>query len=331
MLVRISSGKHFDATGDDTLLDAAHRANVTLPYSCKTGRCSTCKGKVRGGETFALHDELGLTAEERQAGWILTCVRSAASDVHLEIDDLGDTVIHPVRTLACRIQSLSRPAPDVLKVVLRFPPASELKFQPGQYVDVIGHGGLRRSYSIANAPMADKLVELHIRQVPGGAMSEYWFERAQVNDLLRVNGPLGTFFLRDIADRDVIFLATGTGIAPVKAMLEGLAVRISETHAPRSVSIFWGGRQPEDLYWNPAAVGVVHRFVPVLSRAPAEWQGVRGHVQHAALARHPDLTNTVVYACGSDQMIHSAREDLMLAGLDRRHFHSDAFVCSASA
>ena len=331
MLVRISSGRRFDATSGDTLLDAAHRANVTLPYSCKTGRCSSCKGRIRGGETVALHDELGLTAEEQRAGWILTCVRSAASDIDIEIDDLGDTVVHPVRTLACRIQSLSHPAPDVLKVVLRFPPASDLKFQPGQYVDVIGHGGLRRSYSIANAPTADKLIELHIRRVPGGAMSEYWFERAQVNDLLRLNGPLGTFFLRDIADRDVIFLATGTGIAPVKAMLEGLAVGISDARAPRSVSVFWGGRHPEDLYWNPAPAGVAHRFVPVLSRAPVEWQGVRGHVQHAALARHSDLANAVVYACGSDQMIHSAREDLMLAGIDSHHFHSDAFVCSASA
>jgi CDP-4-dehydro-6-deoxyglucose reductase, E3 len=331
MLVRIPSGTQFDATREESILDAAHRANVTLPYSCKTGRCSTCKGRVAQGHTVALHDELGLTAEEKLAGWILTCVRTADSDVEIEIEDLGAMLMHPERTLACRIESMSRLAPDVLGVRLRLPPNAELAFHPGQYIDVIGHGGLRRSYSVANAPAADRHIELHIRQVAGGAMSEYWFERAQPNDLLRLHGPLGTFFLRDVGGRDLVLLATGTGIAPIKAMLESLARDHSAATPPATVTVYWGGRQLEDLYWNPEEAGGRVKFVPVLSRATAAWEGVRGHVQEAALAGGHDLTNAVVLACGSDAMIHGSRETLLAAGVDSRRFHSDAFVCSASA
>jgi len=176
--------------------------------------------------------------------------------------------------------------------------------------------------------VADRTLELHIREVPGGVMSRYWFDEAKANDLLRLHGPLGTFFLRDVAGRDLVFLATGTGIAPVKAMLEGLA-QASAADRPRSVTVCWGGRVPADLYWDAAAIDLEHRFLRVLSRADAAWTGERGHVQDLLLRRHPDWSATSVYACGSDAMIHGAREQLLAAGLDASQFHSDAFVCSA--
>ena len=328
-LVRTSSGKHFDAPKGEALLDAALRANVVLAYSCRTGRCTSCKGQVRAGSTIALHDEPGLSQAERDAGWILTCVRAAASDVELDVEDLGDVQLFPAKTLPCRIQTLERLSADVVRVVLRMPPTSDFNFRPGQYVEVIGHGGIRRSYSIANAPAPDKTIELHIRQVPGGAMSPYWFEQAKVNDLLRLNGPLGTFFLRDTDGLDLVFLATGTGIAPVKAILEGLAQSGHEP-PPRSVSVFWGGRVRDDLYWDSQDVGLDHRFIPVLSKADAGWDGARGHVQQVLLGEAREWDRTVVYACGSDAMIHDARKQLVEAGLSERRFHSDAFVCSAS-
>jgi len=283
---------------------------------------------VRSGSTVATHDELGLTASEPTAGWVLTCVREATSDIDLAIEDLGDVKLHPAKTIPCRIQALERLSHDVVKVVLRLPPTSDFNFHPGQYIDLIGHGGLRRSYSIANAPVAEKQIELHIRQVSGGAMSHYWFEQAKVNDLLRLNGPLGTFFLRDVADQDLVFLATGTGIAPVKAMLEGLA---QQAQQPRSATVYWGGRIEGDLYWDSRSAGSNHRFVPVLSRAEAAWDGARGHIQQALFAQTHEWARTVVYACGSDTMIHDARRQLLEAGLSARRFHSDAFVCSASA
>jgi CDP-4-dehydro-6-deoxyglucose reductase len=331
-LVRTSSGKTFAVEQGENLLDAALRAQVTLAHSCRTGRCSTCKGRVCSGTTVALHDETGLSAQEREAGWVLTCVRSASSDVELEIDDLGDIALFPAKTLPCRIQALEPLATDVLRVILRMPPTCDFDFHPGQYIDVIGHGGLRRSYSIANAPASDKQLELHIRQVPGGAMSTYWFGRAKLNDLLRMRGPLGTFFLRDIEDTDLVFLATGTGIAPVKSMLESLAACPVGTQArPRSISVLWGGRMPGDLYWDPAATGIDHTFIPVLSRAGSDWTGTRGHVQQALLAHPREWARTVVYACGSETMIHDARQQLTAAGLSERNFHSDAFVSSAPA
>lgn len=329
-VISTTSGKQFSAQANESLLDAALRQGVALEYSCKTGRCSTCKGKVIVGSTLAAHDEIGLTVAERDAGWVLTCVRQAVSDTTLAIDDLGDVRMIPPKTLPCRIHAIDRLAPDVVRVQLRLPPTSSFDYHPGQYIDVIGPGGVRRSYSVANAPAADKLIELHVREVPGGVMSGYWFGEAKQNDLLRLNGPLGTFFLRDIAGKDLVFLATGTGIAPVKAMLESLEP-VDAERRPRSIAVYWGGRQRPDLYWQPTSISVGHRFETVLSRASVDWTGRRGHVQRALLSDQPSWADAVVYACGSDAMIHSARELLQSAGLPSRAFHSDAFVCSASA
>ena len=220
-------------------------------------------------------------------------------------------------------------APDVVRVLLRLPPTTEFSFIPGQYVDVIGPAGIRRSYSLANASFADKSLELHIRAVEGGVMSDYWFNQAKSNDLLRLNGPLGTFFLRNSAGIDLIFLATGTGIAPVKAILESIPGLPAEQH-PKSVTVLWGARVPSDLYLDVASIPGAQRFVPVLSRAGDDWVGVRGHIQDVLLSEDPDLGNAVVYACGSDAMIHGAKNALVRAGLPSQRFYSDAFVCSAS-
>ena len=310
------------------MLDAALRASVVLEHSCKTGRCGSCKTRILDGSSAPLVDEIGLSQAEREAGWILTCARTATSDVQLDAEDLGPIEVYPAKTLPCRIQALERLSEDVLRVVLRFPPNQKLDYHPGQYIDVIGKDGLRRSYSVANAPASDRSIELHIRQVPGGAMSRYWFEEAGMNDLLRINGPLGTFFLREVAGQDLVLLATGTGIAPIKAMLEGLAAGPQE-RLPRSISVYWGGRVPQDLYWNPEGAGLALRYVPVLSRGDASWTGARGHVQQAVLQSGPALGGAVVYACGSLAMIESARAQLIAEGLNSRNFYSDAFVSSS--
>lgn len=326
--ITISSGKTYNAQSEESLLDAALRQHVVLDYSCRTGRCSSCKGRVVSGETVAMQDELGLSAEERSQGFILTCVRRACSPVALEVDDLGDVVLPEAKTIPCRIQSLELLSHDVLRVMLRLPPNSALEFLPGQYIDIIAAGGLRRSYSLANAPRQDKQIELHIRAVPDGEMSRYWFSEAKANDLLRLRGPLGTFFLREQTGKHLVLLATGTGIAPVKAILEGLST-LAEEVQPSSVTVYWGGRQRADLYWQLPDLPRL-RFVPVLSRADEGWTGARGHVQDVLLNDSPDLPTTLVYACGSDAMIHGAQSLLRAAGLPDRHFHSDAFVCSAA-
>jgi CDP-4-dehydro-6-deoxyglucose reductase len=327
-IITLANGKQFHAEASETMLDAALRAGIVLEHSCKTGRCGSCKTQLHGASSISLVDEIGLSQAEREAGWILTCARSATSDVQLDVEDLGDIQVYPAKTLPCRIQSLERLSQDVLRVILRLPPNQVLDYHPGQYIDVIGKDGLRRSYSVANAPASDKSIELHIRQVPGGAMSRYWFEDACVNDLLRLNGPLGTFFLRDVAGLDLVLLATGTGIAPIKAMLEGLAAGPLE-RLPHSISVYWGGRVSQDLYWNPEEFGLALRYVPVLSRCDSAWTGARGHVQQAVLQSGPTLDQAVVYACGSLAMIEGARAQLVAAGLNGRRFYSDAFVSSS--
>jgi CDP-4-dehydro-6-deoxyglucose reductase len=326
--VRLNSGKKFEASNDVSLLEAAKISGVSLPYSCKTGRCSTCKCRVVSGDTKALAAEIGLTQNEKADGWILSCVRSATTDLFLEVEDLGGVVLPPAKTQVCRISSLEKVAPDVVKVVLRLPPNVILNFIPGQYIDLIGPGGVRRSYSLANAPKTDNTLELHIRAVENGAMSHYWFSEAKVNDLLRLHGPQGTFFMRNIAQRDLVFLATGTGIAPVKAMLEALP-SFSLHELPRSVSVLWGGRNECDLYLDVGEIPGTFQYTPVLSRS-ATWRGERGYIQDVLLRQRSDLSNCAVYACGSDAMIHCARHALTAAGLYSDHFYSDAFVCSGS-
>jgi CDP-4-dehydro-6-deoxyglucose reductase len=220
-------------------------------------------------------------------------------------------------------------AHDVLRIKLRLPPASSFAFVPGQYLDVIGNNCTRRSYSLANYSPLDGLLELHVRSVPDGVMSDYWFNKANVNDLLRLNGPLGTFFLRECANLNVFFLATGTGIAPIKAMLESLA-KFPKEQLPLSVRVLWGGRTQDDFYIDVAAIPGNHRFIPVISRSGGAWAGATGYVQDALLATKPDLARAAVYACGSDAMIHSARARLLEAGLPASRFYSDAFVRSGA-
>lgn len=328
-IIQLTNGREFSAAPGVSILDAALSAKISLPYSCKSGRCSACKAQVQGGRTRPLIVETGLTPDELQAGWILTCAREVESDITLDADDLGGIELPHPRTLPCRIAHLEHLASDVLQVKLRLPPTADFAYMPGQYIDVIGPGGHRRSYSLARACSADKQLELHIRAVEGGVMSQYWFAQAKVNDLLRLHGPLGTFFLRETAGLDLVFMATGTGFAPVKAMLESLNDLAADLQ-PRSVTLFWGGRKIEDLYADPVRMSTGHVYVPVLSRAPEDWTGARGYVQSELLKKMPELACVAVYACGSDAMIRSAKLQLEAAGLQARRFYADAFVSSGN-
>lgn len=327
--VILSSGASFIQVQGASILESGKSANVPLPYSCGTGRCSTCRCRVIQGETVSLNSESGLSELEKAQGWILSCVRSAINDVTLEVEDLGGVVLPTCKTLPCRISTIDRLTEDVLRVVLRLPPKVDFVALPGQYIDIIGPSGVRRSYSLANDTTHVKNLELHIRAVKDGQMSNYWFNHAKPNDLLRINGPLGTFFLREIVGVNLVFLATGTGIAPVKAILESLA-SVAPELSPKSITVFWGGRRDTDLYFDIKSITAGQRFVPVISGADASWTGFKGYVQNALLDIVSGFENTVVYACGSDLMVRSAKTALMAAGLPAMHFHADAFVPSGS-
>ena len=324
--VKLSNLKKFECLPEQTLLEAARLQGLTLEHSCRTGRCGVCKTRVLHGETKVLGNEESLNHEDHSANFILTCCRTALSDVTLDIEDLGDLATLQKKTLPCRVDSLQLLSADVIEVTLRTPPNSMLAYLPGQYVDMIGKDGVRRSYSVANAPRDDGKLTLHIRKVTNGQMSQYWFEQAAVNDLLRLEGPLGTFCLRKTNASQLILLATGTGIAPIKAMLEQLSVTPAMNNYQK-IHLYWGGRTAQDLYWTPDFPTLPLRFIPVLSRED-DWKGAVGHVQNALLSDQIDVRDSVVYACGSAAMIKGAHDQLTLAGVDARSFYSDAFVSS---
>ncbi len=326
-LITLHGGWSFAGDPAVSILDAARAAGVTLEYSCRTGRCGICKASVVSGATTVLRDETeSLTMAELAAGIVLTCCRAAAGDLVLDVEPLDRLAGLEVRTMPARIVSIERLAPEIIRVVLKTPPSSPMRFVPGQYVDVIAEGA-RRSYSLANAPRGDGLLELLIKRYPGGQLSGYWFERARANDLLRIEGPFGTFFLREAPPRNILFLATGTGIAPVKALLEELAAAPARAAAHR-IRVFWGNREAENFCWDPVALGLDIGFHHLLSGEDPDWDGRRGHVQQAALDDGLDVSDTVVYACGSNAMIASARAALAARGLPPKLFFSDAFVSS---
>lgn len=248
------------------MLESARSQGIALEHSCRTGRCGICKARVTEGATSAIKPEESLTEQEKSEGVILTCCRSATSDLQLNIEDLGELGQLQVRTLPCRISDIHHLSSDVIEVVLRTPPNSRFDYLAGQYVDMTGKDGLRRSYSIANAPREDGKVTLQIRKVENGQMSHYWFNEAKSNDLLRLEGPLGTFCLRKTKASTLILLATGTGIAPLKAILEQLSA--SPHPNPYSqIHIYWGGRTERDLYWLPDFPDIQFHYTPVLSRS----------------------------------------------------------------
>lgn len=322
--VRLANGKQFAATASTTLLDAALAAGLPLEHGCRTGRCGSCRTQVLQGRTTRIGSDTCLSEAEHAQGWVLSCTDAAASDLSLDAEDQGALAGIETRTLPARIHSLKRLSSDVLQVVLRLPPTAALRALAGQYLNIVGPDGARRSYSMANAPQPGALLEFFIRRVPDGALSDYWFGRAAPGDLLRIDGPRGSFYMRPSAGRHVVMLATGTGIAPLKAMLEQLSVTPGQV--PATLRLLWGGRTPADLFWAPDFPALPLQFTPVLSRADACWAGARGHVQQVLLASAGKLAHTDVYACGSPAMIFSARQALVAAGLPARQFHADAFV-----
>lgn len=323
-LITLPSGKKFSANEGQSLNDAAVQNGITIPHSCRTGRCGACKCKI-SGPTKLLFDELSLNDLEKKDGWMLSCARSAVADINLEIEDFGDIKLSPPKIIPAKIQSLELKSKDVLKVILRLPPNKKFDFIEGQYIDLIGPNGISRSYSLAQNSYEDML-ELHVRYLENGFMSNYLFNNAKIGDLLRVNGPRGTFFLRKTFQTHIVFLATGTGIAPIKAMLESIE-KIPNELKPKSVTLFWGGRYVSDLYWNPKEALKSIKYIPVISRPTSEWIGEVGYVQDVMIKHYDEIKDLDVYACGSNNMIKSAQSKFKKSELNIKFF-SDAFVVS---
>lgn len=325
--VKFTSGKQFEVRSGESILDEASIAGLILPYSCKTGRCSTCKCRIISGETCIIRPETGLTDLEKENGWVLSCARTAVTDILVEGEDLSKFTLPKAKLFPCRVSHLVRLTADVIQVGLRLPPAANFEFLPGQYIDVTGPNGVQRSYSLASSPL-EKELELLIKRVEGGILSRYFFEEAKINDLLRIKGPLGTFFLRETSEADLIFMATGTGIAPIKAMLTAIRSKIV-AEKPRSIRLLWGNRTPDDFFFDIKPVETEYSFIPVLSRAQDNWLGARGYVQSHLIELLNISLNPRIYACGSSNMISDTKNLILDIEQKKVPFYSDAFVCSA--
>lgn len=330
------SGKQFACAPDQTILEAGLNAGAGLPFSCRSGACSACRGRVAEGQVNLgdVHPAY-LNESERAQGHAHLCQARPLSDCTIEIDEYDTSLSHPVQHLPVRAMSISRVAPDVIILTLGLPPNEPLRFYAGQYLDIVLDQSRRRSYSIANAPTADgvRQVELHLRHMPGGVFTDRAFSTLKVREMLHIEGPLGQFYLDDISDKPVILLASGTGFAPIKAIVEhGLARGLS-----RPMHIYWGGRTRADLYLNTLAEQWARdhkhlQYTPVLSEATAtcEWTGRDGFVHLAVMQDYPNLADHQIYACGAPIVIESARRDFINeCHLPPHEFRADAFISEA--
>ncbi|HET7922930.1 MAG TPA: CDP-6-deoxy-delta-3,4-glucoseen reductase [Gammaproteobacteria bacterium] len=323
------SDRQFDVSDGETVLVAALRQGIKLPYGCRTGSCGTCRAHVRaGGFSYPDGEPLALTALEMRHGEVLLCRAVPESDLEIEAQEVAELSALKVRTFPCRIARMTPLAHDVMAVYLKLPAVSRLDFLPGQYVDVMMADGHRRSFSLANPPHDSKLLELHVRHVPGGQFTTEVFSRLHEGALLRLQGPLGRFFLREDTARPVLMVAGGTGFAPVKAMLR----EVWEQGPRRDIRFYWGARARRDLYadaalreWAARESGF--RYVPVLSEPRPEdaWAGRTGWVHDAVLADLPDLSGFDIYLSGPPPMVEAALRAFPGRGAKPARLFSDAF------
>ncbi len=325
-LITLKNNKTFNCSKDDTLIEGARKEGVTLEHSCLSGRCSSCKVKVDYGLSESTSAEISLNEKEKEAGYILSCIRTPKSDMSIQAEDLSEYGMSVPITLPAKINKIVKLTEDVIKVELRLPSSQKINFIPGQYINIL-KGNIKRSYSVGSSSNEKNRIELFIKKYPGGVLSNYWFNEAKINDLLRIEGPRGTFFLRKNSGcKNIIFLATGTGIAPVKSILESLSVS-KEDFGYKNIYLFWGVRNFIDLFWSPESSGLNINYFPVLSREVVS-KAHEGHVQNVLLSKNFELQNSVVYACGSNEMILEAKIKLIEKGLPVNNFYSDAFVTS---
>lgn len=318
------NNKSFFCDSNTTIFEAAKSADIFLEHSCLKARCRSCIVKIKKGTTKDKLDDLVLSDDDINNNMALSCNAIPTSDLVLNANDLGTIKSHEKRIVPSKIKNLEKINKDILKVVLRLPPNSNFKYNSGQYVNLI-KGDLKRSYSIANAYQDNNNLEFYIKKYEIGLMSQYWFNEAQKEDLLRIEGPLGSFFLRENTSENIIFLATGTGIAPIKSILEQISKEESK-YSEKRIWLFFGARFREDLFWDPCDLIKNLKFIKVLSRESEFFEGFKGYVQDAVLHRNIDLANSQVYACGSIQMINSAKKSLLNKSLKEDNFFSDAFV-----
>ncbi|NDF20645.1 MAG: CDP-6-deoxy-delta-3,4-glucoseen reductase [Burkholderiaceae bacterium] len=335
-----TSGKTFSVEADETVLEAALRQSINLPYGCKNGACGSCKGRLLTGKiTHGDHSQSALSPADETAGATLLCCAHPQTNLLIEVREVQGGGDIPVRKVPCRINTIKFASDDVAILQLQLPASERFQFLAGQYLEFLLKDNKRRAYSIANAPHEEGLLELHIRHLPGGLFTDPLFgqtadgKQIKEKDILRFEGPLGSFFLREDSKKPIIFLASGTGFAPIKAMLTS----IQNKKIDREIHFYWGGRRPKDLYMDSLCQEFTHtipgfHYIPVISEALPEdgWQGRTGFVHRAVMHDFSDLSSYQVYACGAPIVIAAARTDFVKeCRLPEEEFFADSFTSEA--
>ena len=328
-----SSKESFPADNNETILGSALKHGHSFPYGCRNGACGSCKGKLIEGKIRYQNEVTGISEQEISDGYALFCQAIPESDVIIEakeIDQIGEIAI---RKLPCRVTEIEKLNHDVIRLLLKLPSSERLQFLAGQYIDLLLREGKRRSFSMANAPHNDDTLELHIRHYDGGLFSEYAFHELKESTLLRFEGPLGTFFLREDSERPIIMVAGGIGFAPIKGIIEH-ALHLGDK---RQIHFYWGARKEEDLYLNQLAQAWADEhehieYIPVLSEADEvdQWRGRTGFVHNAVLEDIEDLSKYEVYTCGPPPMVHAVLDSFVERGLSAEYIYSDSFELATS-
>lgn len=324
------SGHNYTVGGGEILLEAALDAGFVLPYGCRNGACGSCRAKVLEGTVDHGRSQKGaLPDNARSEGYALLCCATAQSDLVIECRELADSSEYPVRIMPCRVQALERLADDVMLISLKLPVNERLAFRAGQYIEFMLKGGDRRAFSIANAPHDDGFLQVHVRKIDGGRFTSHVFEAMQVKEILRFEGPHGTFHLREESGKPIILLAGGTGFAPIKSIVE----HAIHNNIQRPIKLYWGARTRAGLYMHALAQQWASEhahleYIPVLSEPGPEdeWSGRTGLVHEAVLEDLADFSPYQVYACGAPGMIDAARDDFCAHGLPADEFFADAFT-----
>jgi CDP-4-dehydro-6-deoxyglucose reductase len=319
------SGHVFTTEAGETILDAAERQGVALPYGCRNGMCGSCAGNLDTG-AVTYPDELQEDIEARPDNECLTCKAIPSSDIVIHIKEVESTKEIEIRTLPSKVDDMEQLAHDVMRIYLKLPENQRLQFLAGQYIDFLMEDGRRRAFSIANAPHDDKRIELHVRYVPGGEFTEYVFNEMQPGAIMRIQAPLGGFYLREESDRPLIMMAGGTGFAPLKGMIEhALHIGID-----RPIHLYWGVRSQRDLYLEELAQRWAtenHNFqyTPVLSEPEGDWRGRTGWVHEAVVQDYPDMSGHDLYMSGPPPMVFAGKDAFLSAGLPEENMYSDVF------
>jgi CDP-4-dehydro-6-deoxyglucose reductase, E3 len=330
------SKRAFQVNLDETILSAGIRQGVAMPYGCKDGACGSCKClKLSGTVQHGTHQSKALSDIEEANGYVLTCCAVAQSDVVLESKQVTLADAFPIKKMPSRVTTMERLSDDVMRVTLQLPAAEPFQYHAGQYIEFLLRDGARRAYSMGNAAHTTegKSIELHIRHMPGGKLTDQVFSTMKEKDIVRIEGPYGSFYLREDSDKPMILLASGTGFAPIKALIE----QMEKIGSTRPATLYWGGRRPSDMYldgWvKEKCAAMPHlKYVPVISNATADdaWTGRTGFVHAAAMADIPDMSGYQVYACGAPIVIESAQQQYVeKCGLPADEFYADSFLSEA--